>query len=161
MEEIKDFRNDLVDAISKFGITEEERLLMKRIQSIKRDNLKWNALANALNPTMLLTGNGGPGMGYQIAFQALLTAARSVVEYQSMKGEQNIEELQAMWSLRKEDLKGINKVRTDAMDILFKLYSKYKLNEFDRLTESTADLLSQYIVLYMELDAIQNSSTEQ
>lgn len=145
LEEINDFRLDLAEAISKFEITEEERLLMKRIQSIKRDNLKWNALANALNPTMLLTGNSGPGMGYQIAFQALLTAARSVVEYQSMKGEQNIEELQAMWSLRKEDLKGINKVRTDAMDVLFKLYNKYKLSEFDRLTESTADLLSQYI----------------
>ena len=145
LEEINDFRLDLAEAISKFEITEEERLLMKRIQSIKRDNLKWNALANALNPTMLLTGNSGPGMGYQIAFQALLTAARSVVEYQAMKGEQNIEELQAMWSLRKEDLKEINRTRTKAMDVLFKLYNKYKLNEFDRLTESTADLLSQYI----------------
>lgn len=81
--EINNFRTDLMDAIGRFGITEEERKIMRRIQSIKRDNMKWSALSNALNPTMLLTGNG-PGFGPQMAFQTLLTAARSVVEYKTM-----------------------------------------------------------------------------
>ena len=143
--EINDFRIDLLDAVSKFGITEQERALLRRIQSIKRDNMKWAALSNALNSTMLLTGNAGPGMGYQLAFQTLLTAARSAVEYQTMKGEQNIEELRAMWDLRKEDLKEINDTRKEALKIVFSLYNKYHLSENDRLTESTANNFSTYI----------------
>ena len=100
--EIRDFRVELMDAVSSFEITEEERNLLRRIQSIKRDNMKWAALSNALNPTMLLTGGGG--LGPQLAFQTLLTAARSIIEYKTMQGEQNIEELQAMWELRKRDM---------------------------------------------------------
>lgn len=147
--EINDFRTDLIDAVGKFGITEEERNLIRRIQSIKRDNMKWAALSNALNPTMLLTGNG-PGFGPQMAFQTLLTAARSVVEYKTMLGEQNIEELQAMWDLRKEDLQTILQLRKSAQSIIFELYNKYNLSESDRLTESTATLFNEYIT---EVDA--------
>lgn len=143
--EINDFRIDLLDAVSKFGITEQERNLLRRIQSIKRDNIKWAALSNALDATMLLSGNGGVGMRYQLAFQTLLTAARSTVEYQTMKDEQNIEELRAMWDLRKEDLKEINEKRKEALKIVFSLYDKYHLSEKDRLTEATANNFSTYI----------------
>ena len=143
--EISDFRVELMDAISKFEITEEERSLLRRIQSIKRDNMKWNALSNALSPTMLLTGGGG--IGPQLAFQVLLTAARSSIEYKSMQGEQDIEELQAMWELRKRDLETINSLRKIALSTVFDLYNKYHLSESDRLTESTANLFSDYISL--------------
>lgn len=143
--EINEFRVELLDAVSRFEITEEERALLRRLQSIKRDNMKWAAISNALDPTMLLTGSAGPGMGYQLAFQALLTAARSAVEYKVMQGEQNIEELRAMWDLRKEDLKTINEVRKTALSIVFSLYNKYHLSENDRLTEATANLFSDYI----------------
>ena len=141
--EINDFRIELLDAISRFSITEEERALLRRLQSIKRDNLKWTALSNALNPTMLLTGGGA--MGPQLAFQALLTAARSAVEYQTAKNEQNIEELQAMWNLRKEDLEKINETRKQALKLIFDIYNKYNLSEMDRLTEATANNFSIYI----------------
>lgn len=143
--EINDFRIELLDAVSRFEITEEERALLRRLQSIKRDNMKWTALSNALNPTMLLTGGAGPGMSYQLAFQALLTAARSVVEYNTMQGEQNIEELRAMWDLRKEDLRTINDIRKTALSVVFSLYNKYNLSEKDRLTEATSNLFSDYI----------------
>lgn len=143
LPEIKDFRIDLMDAVSKFEITEEERNLMRRIQSIKRDDMKWAAISNALSPTMLLTGNSG--FGPQLAFQTLLSSARSVVEYNSMEGEQNIEELLAMWELRKEDMQTINDLRKSAQGIVFDLYNKYHLNECDRLTESTANMFNDYI----------------
>lgn len=145
LPEIRDFRIDLMDAVSKFEITEEERNLMRRIQSIKRDNMKWAAISNALSPTMLLTGNGG--FGPQLAFQSLLSAARSVVEYKTMQGEQNIEELQAMWELRKEDMQTINELRKSAQGIVFDLYNKYHLNESDRLTEATANIFNDYITI--------------
>lgn len=145
LHDIRDFRIELLDAISNFQITEEERKLLRRVQSIQRDNMKWTAISNALNPTMLLTGNAGPGIGYQLAFQALITAARSTVEYKSMKGEQNIEELRAMWDLRKEDLKKINDSRKEALRLVYNLYTKYNLNEYDRLTESTAEQFSDFI----------------
>lgn len=149
MEQIKglydiiDFRTELLYALGKFEITEEERILTKRLQSMKRDNIKWTAISNALNPTMLLTGRSS--IGPQLAFQAALTAARSAVEYKAMQGEQDIEELRAMWELRKEDLKTISNLRQQAQQIVFKLYTKYNLKENDRLTESTADAFSTYI----------------
>lgn len=144
LPEIRDFRVELMDAVGKFEITEEERTLMRRIQSIQRDNMKWAAISNALNPTMLLTG--GPGSyGPQLAFQVLLTAARSAIEYKTMQGEQNIEELQAMWELRKEDMQTISELRKYAQGIVFDLYDKYHLNENDRLTESTANLFNEYV----------------
>lgn len=134
--EIADFRSELLDATSKLNITEEERMLLKRITSIRKDNLKWNALSNALNPTMLLTGGGGNA--YQLAFQLLLATARTAIEYKSMQGEQQIEELNAMWNLRKEDLKEFAELRKTALNITFKLYQKYHLSEKDRLTEETS-----------------------
>lgn len=141
--EIKNFRIDLLDAVSRFEITEEEKNLMKRVRSLKRDMAKWNALSSALNPTMLITGGGN--VGPQVAFQVLLTAARSVVEYQVAEGEQQIDELQALWELRKEDMKIINDIRKSAQNIVYDLYNKYNLNENDRLTEKTSNLFNQYI----------------
>lgn len=143
LPDIKDFRIDLLDAISKFEITEEERSLMRRLNSMKRENLKWNALANALNPTMLVTGGGSAKL--QIAFQLLVSAARTEVEYKSMKGEQGMDELVAMWELRKEDLKTINELRKTALNITFNLYEKFLLSEDDRLTEATATAFCNYI----------------
>ncbi|MED9995934.1 MAG: hypothetical protein UFP03_03975 [Paludibacteraceae bacterium] len=143
LSEIREFRIELLDAVSKFEITEGERQIMRRVQSIKRDNMKWSALSNALNPTMLLTGGGG--LGPQMAFQVLLTAARSAVEYKTMQGEQNIEELQAMWELRKDDMEVIKELRKAAFDIVYTLYNKYELKEEDRLTESTANLFNSYV----------------
>ncbi len=141
LHEIKDLRIDLLDAISKFGITEQERLIIKRLQSIKRDNAKWQALANALRPTNLIMG---PGMGTQVAYQTMLTAARSVVEYRQAVGELEGEELNAMWNLRKEDLKTINNIRKQALGIIFDLYNKYHLEEGARLTEATAEQFTRY-----------------
>lgn len=145
LPDIADFRTNLLDGVGRFQITEEERALTRRIQSIKRDNMKWAALSNALNPTMLLTGNAGPGMGYQLAFQALLATARSAIEYKTLQGEQTIEELQAMWDLRKSDMQTILGLRKEALNIVFRLYQQYHLNESDRLTEATANQFNTYI----------------
>ncbi len=143
--EINDFRIDLFDAISRMQITEEERMLMRRLQSIKRDNLKWQALSNALSPTIMVTGGSPQQMAVQAGVQVLLTAARTAVEYQASKGEQNIEELRAMWDLRKNDLEVIANVRKSAINIVFALYNKYNLSEKDRLTERTANAFCNYI----------------
>ena len=134
--EIAEFREDLIDAIGKLHITEEERNLLKRVNSIKRDNLKWQALSNALSNTMMITGGGN--MGIQAGFQALVTAARTGVEYKVAQNELQIEELQAMWELRKDDLEEFINLRKNALKIIFSLYDKYNLKESDRLTEQTA-----------------------
>lgn len=143
MNEIMSFRSDLLDKLGKFEITEEERMLTKRIQSMKRDNIKWKAISGALNPTMLLIG--GQKMGAQLAFQAALTAARTTVEFQSIQGESDVEELKAMWELRKADMKDINEMRQNAYKIVFQLYNKYNLQEYDRLTIATAEDFNNYI----------------
>ncbi len=80
----------------------------------------------------------GARIATQIAFMTALTAARSMVEYKSAQNEQNIGELQALWELRKNDLRDYIDLRKSAIDLEYKLYSKYHLAESDRLTESTA-----------------------
>lgn len=143
LPEIAEFRVDLIDAIGSLGITEEEKSLLRRVNSIKQDNLKWQALSGALNNTMLVTGGGNTGM--QIGFQALLTAARSSVEYKTADNELQIEELQAMWELRKEDLKTFVNLRKEALGIIFSLYQKYNLKESDRLTEQSSQQFQKIV----------------
>lgn len=144
LPEIRDFRIDLMDAASKFEITEEERIYMRRLQSMKRNNALWNSLAAALNPTILIVGPKGH-VAVQVAFQLLLAGTRIAVEYKSASGEQTIEELQAMWELRKEDLKTISELRLSAQGIVYELYNKYHLKEEQRLTEATANLFNEYV----------------
>lgn len=143
LPEIAEFRIDLIDAISSLGITEEEKLLLRRINSIKQDNLKWQALSNALNNTMMITGGGN--IGVQTGFQTLLTAARTAVEYKTSANELQIEELQAMWELRKDDLKTFTNLRKEALGIIFSLYQKYNLKESDRLTEQSSQQFQKII----------------
>lgn len=66
-----------------------------------------------------------------------------------MTGEQNIEELKAMWELRKEDMKVVNDSRKSALEVVFKLYNKYHLYEYDRLTEKSAQ---DFLDIYKEPD---------
>lgn len=143
LPEIAEFRVNLIDGIGSLGITEEEKALLKRITSIKKDNLKWQALSGALNNTMLVTGGGNVGM--QLGFQSLLTAARAAVEYKTASNDLQIEELQAMWELRKEDLKTFVNLRKEALGIIFSLYQKYNLKESDRLTEQSAQQFQKII----------------
>ena len=141
--ELQTFRSDLFDAIRDLQITEEEKQILRRVQDLKSKNLMWNSLSSALNPTLLLTGGK---IGPQMAFQGILTAARALVDYQSMKGEQEIEEVQVMWQIKKEELKKIGELRSQALRLTFSLYDKYHfLGEWDRLTEATATKFCQII----------------
>ncbi len=133
--DVVNFRSELVDKLGDLKITEEERNILKRVNEMKRSALMWQSLSGALSPTMLLTSGG---VGPQMAFMVALSAARSVVEYKSAQSEQNIGELQALWELRKNDLRDYIELRKSAIDLEYKLYSKYNLKESDRLTESTA-----------------------
>ena len=144
--EIADFREELIDAIGKLGITEEERSLLKRINSIKQDNLKWQAFSSALSNTMMITGGGN--ISLQAGFQALVTVARTAVEFKVAENEQQIEDLQAMWELRKSDLNEFITLRKQALSIIFSLYQKYNLKESDRLTEQTSQLFQNIISDY-------------
>lgn len=148
--DIKEFRLELIDAMNKFEITEEEKMLMRRISSIRRDNAKWEALSGALSGAMFLTGGSPKQMAVQATYQLLTGAVRGMAEYKQAKGEENIEELRAMWELRKEDLRTITELRKRAFEIEYSLYNKFKLSEKDRLTESTANSLMNYV---MEPDA--------
>lgn len=149
LDDIKEFREKLLDAIGKFQITEEERAIIRKQNSLKCDNLKWNALSNALGSAMFMIPSSGGGnaqaMVAQAIFYTLVTAARTAVEYKSSQTDADIEELNAMWELRKEDLKTINDVRKEALDITYGLFTKYHLKEKDRLTEKTAKAFCEYI----------------
>lgn len=142
--ELQNFRTELFDAIRNLQITEQEKAIMNRVRDLKSKNLMWKSLSSALNPTMLLAGPGK--IGPQIVFQAIVTAARTAVDYQATKGENEIDEIQAMWDLKKKELEKIGELRSNALKITFSLYDKYHfLNEWDRLTEETAKKFSNII----------------
>lgn len=144
--EIIEFREELMDGIGKFEISEEERQIMRRLSSMKRDGQKWNALSNGLSQPIFVTGSQvGVGSVVQMAVQVLSITARTVVDYNQMLNESEQEELVAMWNLRKRDMETINALRKSALGIVSDLFEKYKLSEGDRLTEATAKSFSKYI----------------
>lgn len=141
--EVQSFRSTMIEKISALQITEEEKEVMKRVQEMKRENLLYQSISNSLNPTLLLTGGGNNTK--QLAFMAIVSVARTAVEYKSASNEAAIEELQAMWKYRKADLENFAELRQKALDLVYDLFQKYGLNESDRLTEATSTLFSQII----------------
>lgn len=132
IKEIQEFRSDLIEKLGKFEINAEERALIKQVTSMRRDNLKWEALSSALSSPMILTQKGSLP---QSVFYSLLATTRSVVEYKNISKELEIEELNAMWMLRKDDMLQMIGLRKDACDKIQSLFNKYHLSENDRITE--------------------------
>ena len=121
--EVQSFRSTMIEKISALQITEEEKEVMKRVQEMKRENLLYQSISNSLNPTLLLTGGGNNAK--QLTFMAIVSVARTVVEYKSASNEANIEELQAMWKYRKADLENFAELRQKALDLVYDLFQKY------------------------------------
>ena len=147
IDEIADFRESLMEVTSDLAINEEERKVLRRLNTIRRDNMKYQAISNALSmPMLLVPGAGGTvGPTPQLAFYALLSAARSAVDYTVQGNQLQAEEIQSFWELRKRDLESFKNLRLEAFRLLVQLYKKYNLKESDRLTERTALLFSNII----------------
>lgn len=143
LRDVQSFHSEMLYRISELKISEEEKELIKRVQELQRENMLYQSISNSLNPTMLLTGGGNSGK--QLAFMAIVTVARTAVEYKSASNEADIEELKAMWQYRKKDLENFAVLRKDALELVYNLFQKYNLNESDRLTEATSTLFSQII----------------
>lgn len=147
IDEIAYWRQYAIEDFGKLYISEQERQVLKRVLEKKRAGMMHEALSNALSPSMLVTG-GGNTKG-QLAFQILLTCARTAVEYKKAGNELDIEELEANWALRKNDLSTTMDLRKELLGITYTLFGKYGLKENDRLTEKTATMLTN---LYNEKD---------
>ena len=89
IDEIAEFREDLMSVTSDLAINEEERKVLRRLNTIRRDNVKYQAISNALSmPMLLVPGAGGSvASAPQLAFYTLLSAARSAVDY-TVQGNQ-------------------------------------------------------------------------
>lgn len=146
IDEIASIRESLMAATSDLSINEEERKVLRRVNSIRRDNAKYQALSNALSiPMFLIPQNGGTAPSAQLAFYALLTAARTAVDYTMQGNQQQAEELQSLWEIKKRDLEIYKNLRLEAFRNLVQLYRKYNLKESDRLTEQTAQTFTNII----------------
>ena len=147
IDEIAEFREDLMSVTSDLAINEEERKVLRRLNTIRRDNVKYQAISNALSiPMLLVPGAGGSAASApQLAFYTLLSAARSAVDYTVQGNQLQAEEIQSFWELRKRDLESFKNLRLEAFRLLVQLYKKYNLKESDRLTERTALLFSNII----------------
>lgn len=142
LPEIKMFREKLMMSVQELQITAEERVILKRLQDLRQENLIWESMSGALNPAMIMTNASS---SYQTAFYALLTAARGFVEYQSLAGQMEMEEIQALWELRKTDLGVIKDLRTEAFSSIYDLYRRFRFSENIRLTEQDAELYANIL----------------
>jgi len=150
--EIQDLRQEMISKLSDLQLNEEERQLLKQVSSMERDAMKWNALSNALNPTLLMVGGGSPQqMIGQLVFNVGITAVRSAVEYKSAGAEQDIRELKERFAIRKKDLQAFKNLRTKVYKTENDIFNNHgkilKLAEEDRTTESDEEEFEKIISL--------------
>lgn len=146
MPEIANFRVNLLDKISNLSINTEERNLYRRIQDLRNSRQKWEAISSALNNVILIGSSvmsqtqqvNGKALAVQLVGYGLLTAARASIEYKNIQYKNDIEELQALWEFRKNEMHEVKQLRKEALECQYELYHKYRLKESDRLTESLA-----------------------
>lgn len=153
MDEINLFRNSLYNNAADAQITQEERNIRKMHQQMRRDQTKWSALSSALDNVMMLIpgygmgtniGNGGgKAMIAQMAFYGVITMVRSGVDYMNISKNNDMMDQAELWALKKRDMETWKTLRSSAQDIVYKLYNKYHLKEYDRLTEETSNLYYQ------------------
>lgn len=139
---VAEYRKGLLANLQDLKLSVEEQEVVNQVNALKSSNAKWKALSSGLNQVLVLVPGvggktGGKQIGAQLAYQAILTAARTAVEYKTMKGEQQVEELQAMWEFKKKKLDILNKQNVAAYELVQDLYRIYygKLDEKDRLTK--------------------------
>lgn len=142
LPEIKVFREKMMWSVQSLQVTAEERRILQRLQDYRQSNFLWRSVSMALNPTMIITNSGSH---YQLAFYALLTAARGTMEYKSQSKQLGVEEIQALWELRKTDMGTIKELRTDAFSSIYDLYRRFKLEESLRLVEQDAELYANIL----------------
>ena len=140
--EITELREKMLGTIYQLKITQEERAVLKKVNSIAKDAQKWEAISNGLSQIMVMvpvgmTGNmvsqsgtkaGNPyALVAQVAFTTLLTAARSLVDYNLINNRQQSEEEIAFWNIRKQDLQNYAWLNTEAYKTINDIFRNYGL----------------------------------
>lgn len=144
LPEVASLREDILGTIYQLKITQEERDVLKRIRTMEKNGAKWQAVSNALSSAMVfIPGQGGGGQ--QAAFYALLTAARSAVEYGAMQNAGSIEEERALWEIRKKDLQQYASLNTDAYKTINIIFKNYHLSDEYELTPNKAKEFNRII----------------
>ena len=144
LPEVTSLRESILGTIYQLKITQEEREVLKRIRTMEKNGAKWQAVSNALSSAMVfIPGQGGGGQ--QAAFYALLTAARSAVEYGAIQNAGSIEEERALWELRKKDLQQYASLNTDAYKKINIIFKNYHLSDEYELTPNRAKEFNQII----------------
>ena len=117
MDDINLFRMSLYNNAAEAQITQEERMLRKKLQQMKRDQAKWSAISGALDNAMMLIPGNGAKIGPQLAFYGIVTMVRSGVDYMNVTKSNDILEQAELWSLKKRDMQTWKSLRSAAQEI--------------------------------------------
>lgn len=145
LPEITDLRESILATIYQLEITQEEREVLKRIKSLERNSSTWRSISNGLNQAMVFVPGRGVGGAQQAAFYALLTAARSAVDYSASSTEARSEEEKALWEIRKQDLKQYAWLNTEAYKKINEVFRTYQLGDTYELTPRQASEFNKLI----------------
>lgn len=115
------FNSTLQQTIGDMQLTEEERRVVNRTLQLSNRGKVWNSLSSALSPTYILTSRNP----YEIAFQAVLAASRTYVEYKASELESQSDELKFMWQNRKQQLKNIQAIQIQLRSWETSIFRKY------------------------------------
>lgn len=145
LPEITELRESILGTIYQLEITQEEREVLKKIKALDKEGEKWRAVSNGLNQAMVLIPSGRSGNYKQAAFYALLTAARSAVDYAASSKEGDSEEARALWEIRKHDLENYAWLNTEAYKKINEIFKTYHLSDVYELTPKQASEFNKLI----------------
>lgn len=154
LPEITDLRESILSTIYQLEITQEERQVLRKIKAIDKEGDKWRAISNGLNQAMVFIPGRSGGGAQQAAFYALLTAARSAVDYGASQKEAESEEAKALWEIRKQDLKQYAWLNTEAYKKINEIFRLYQLGDEYELTPRQA---SEFNKLISDQDPVRRS----
>lgn len=131
LQEVAEFRKQLLQSLNSVSMTQQEKEVVRRMRNNTLGRHIWKTAADFINRPAV-TG-------------ALLSIARTTVDYQLVGYGQGQEELKALWELKKVQMNEVTTLRKEALELVFRLYQRFQLDERDRLTEASALLFNQIV----------------
>lgn len=143
---IGDFREEIRPILEDLIQQKKDQEVYYSLQQIKKKNDKLNSLNKALSTPMGIFSGGAAGLG-QLAFNAVLTAARTGVDAAVSKNTQKMEDISAQHEFEEKENDKINQAGAKLYNLRRKLYKdpKLGLKDDDSLTPEQLQSFSKII----------------
>lgn len=130
IEEIQQYRTEIHETLNGLTLNEYEKQIYNDVLDIEKKNRKLNAAKNALQVPQLSVNP------FSAIANTVLTIARAGIDLAVSKNEIEMQNIRSMWEFRREQLNWVHNLEENGFYYLYKLFEKYNLKEYHRLTEN-------------------------